>query len=297
MYYFDKLRNSQHNFDDMIFTFRRLGIFFLSADYTKYALGFFQLASMAELAVVIYQSSKLIKNSRRSTNQRTVTNTPALRASVGGSIVVPRESIATTHQQSQSFLGTENMNTSSKTGSTYMQNLMMKRSLYAIYFGCSFMALTSIACGIYNIQFIIVYQPNGEESDPVSEFKYTIELFQNYINEWTNEQQVMSSVLLAILSTCLITSYVILIYNLCTYFRQQMGQEMVRLTILFATFTLSYIFRFIYHLGIVSQGHIYCTLIPSMITRWAIILILPTIWDLASILSIMVLHCKSFRQT
>lgn len=53
----------------------------------------------------------------------------------------------------------------------------MKRSLYAIYFGCSFMALTSIACGIYNIQFIIVYQPNGEESDPVSEFKYTIELF------------------------------------------------------------------------------------------------------------------------
>lgn len=97
MYYFDKLRNSQHNFDDMIFTFRRLGIFFLSADYTKYALGFFQLASMAELAVVIYQSSKLIKNSRRSTNQRTVTNTPALRASVGGSIVVPRESIATTH--------------------------------------------------------------------------------------------------------------------------------------------------------------------------------------------------------
>lgn len=44
----------QHNYIDVVYAVRRLGIFFLSADYTKYALGFFQLASMAELAVVIH---------------------------------------------------------------------------------------------------------------------------------------------------------------------------------------------------------------------------------------------------
>ena len=39
-----------------------IGIFFLTADYSKYALGFFQLASMAELAIVIRQSVVIIKS-------------------------------------------------------------------------------------------------------------------------------------------------------------------------------------------------------------------------------------------
>ena len=36
-------------------------VFFLAADFAKYALGFFQLASMAELAIVIRQSAKQLK--------------------------------------------------------------------------------------------------------------------------------------------------------------------------------------------------------------------------------------------
>ena len=42
-----------HNFEDFIRTTRHIGAFFLGADYSKYALGFCQLASMAELAIVI----------------------------------------------------------------------------------------------------------------------------------------------------------------------------------------------------------------------------------------------------
>ncbi len=42
-----------HNFENFIHTSRRIGAFFLGADYSKYALGFCQLASMAEIAIVI----------------------------------------------------------------------------------------------------------------------------------------------------------------------------------------------------------------------------------------------------
>ncbi len=41
------------SFSDIIHTTRLIGCFFLSADYIKYALGFFQLASIAELTIVI----------------------------------------------------------------------------------------------------------------------------------------------------------------------------------------------------------------------------------------------------
>ena len=44
----------QHHYKDIVVSIRRVGLFFLAADYTKYALGYFQLASMAELAIVIY---------------------------------------------------------------------------------------------------------------------------------------------------------------------------------------------------------------------------------------------------
>ena len=46
-------------------TVRKIGVFFLSADYTKYALGFFQLASMAELAIVIRHYVNQLKNAQR----------------------------------------------------------------------------------------------------------------------------------------------------------------------------------------------------------------------------------------
>ena len=47
--------------DDGIWTVRMVCVFFLLADFAKYALGFFQLASMGELAIVIRHSAKQLK--------------------------------------------------------------------------------------------------------------------------------------------------------------------------------------------------------------------------------------------
>ena len=53
------MHNFTENIDDTVL---KTGIFYLSADYTKYALGFFQLASMAELSIVIRKSVKMIQS-------------------------------------------------------------------------------------------------------------------------------------------------------------------------------------------------------------------------------------------
>ena len=42
-----------------------LGVFFIAAEYTKCALGFVQLASMAELTIVVRQSVSLMLSSRK----------------------------------------------------------------------------------------------------------------------------------------------------------------------------------------------------------------------------------------
>ena len=52
-------------FEDMEYCIRIIGVMFLVSDYTKYALGFFQLASMAELTIVIRQSVYFIKQTQR----------------------------------------------------------------------------------------------------------------------------------------------------------------------------------------------------------------------------------------
>ena len=53
-----------HSYGDMVQTTKLLGVFFLTADYFRYSLGFSQLASMAELALVIRESVKLVKIER-----------------------------------------------------------------------------------------------------------------------------------------------------------------------------------------------------------------------------------------
>ena len=59
------------DFNDLAQTVKLVGIFFLLADYNKYALGFFQLASMVELTIVIRETINQIKkvssNKREST--------------------------------------------------------------------------------------------------------------------------------------------------------------------------------------------------------------------------------------
>ena len=50
---YEKKEKREHLYADMVQTTKLLGVFFLTADYFRYALGFSQLASMAELALVI----------------------------------------------------------------------------------------------------------------------------------------------------------------------------------------------------------------------------------------------------
>ena len=70
--------------------------------------------------------------------------------------------------------------------------------------------------------------------------------------------------------------------------------EKRRLTILFATFVVAYFLRFIYQLIL---GHrIYREWVQTLWVRWFIINILPLVWDITSILSILIMHYMSFRE-
>ena len=79
------------------------------------------------------------------------------------------------------------------------------------------------------------------------------------------------------------------------YFKEQMRNEMRRLTVLFASFVLAYFLRSLYQVGLMFN--FYKELINSLVKRWFIIDVLPLIWDLASIVSILILHYTSFSDT
>jgi len=118
--------------------------------------------------------------------------------------------------------------------------------------------------------------------------------FEKATLQWFHNSAIMASVLLALVSVGLTVSYVVLIHSLCTYFREQMKQEITRLTLLFATFVLAYVLRFIYQIGLSLK--VYYHVVPDLVSRWFIMLMLPLVWDLTTIISILILHCKSFRR-
>ena len=104
----------------------------------------------------------------------------------------------------------------------------------------------------------------------------------------------MASTLLFFVSAGLITAYVVLVYNMSKYFKEQMKNEICKLTVLFATFVMAYFLRLFYQIGL---GHtFYKEIISDMVCRWWFINILPLIWDITSILSILILHWMSFRK-
>ena len=73
-----------------------------------------------------------------------------------------------------------------------------------------------------------------------------------------------------------------------------MRKEIIRLTFLFATFVLAYCLRFLYQIGLMLD--LYSSIIKDEIVRWKLIFFLPLLWDISSIISILVLHYQSFRQ-
>lgn len=73
-----------------------------------------------------------------------------------------------------------------------------------------------------------------------------------------------------------------------------MKSEMYRLTVLFATFVIAYTLRFVYQLGLGNK--LYVRIVPNMVTRWYLVNAMPLIWDITSILSILILHKMSFSE-
>ena len=133
----------------------------------------------------------------------------------------------------------------------------------------------------------MIYDPTVESTDPV----YLMTLFKGVfieVDHWFNRSAKVSCILLVIVSNGLIVSFVVLICQMCSYFREQMRKEIRRLTLLFATFVLSYVLRFIYQLGVMFSE--FAVLIPDCIIRWKIIMFLPFVWDIMSIISILILH-------
>ena len=104
----------------------------------------------------------------------------------------------------------------------------------------------------------------------------------------------MSSTLLLVVSIGLIVSYLVLIHTICKYFKSSLQLEMKRLTILFASFIFAYVVRFFYQLGL--GRHFYSKVINHMTTRWYLANVAPVIWDIVSIVSILILHFVSFRE-
>ena len=118
-------------------------------------------------------------------------------------------------------------------------------------------------------------------------------LIGTYLEQWHENSTVMAIVFLTILSISLTVAYATLMYNLRKYYRDSMQQETRRLTVLFATFCFAYWLRLIY--SICSSQYAFANVLHNMATRWGIINVLPIVWDISSILSILILHSMSFR--
>ena len=86
----------------------------------------------------------------------------------------------------------------------------------------------------------------NEDGDSDRLFKSVVD----QINLWYETTGAMSASLLGILSAGLIASYCVLIHTIYKYFKNQLQQEMKRLTILFATFIFAYVLRFFYQLAL-----------------------------------------------
>ena len=102
----------------------------------------------------------------------------------------------------------------------------------------------------------------------------------------------LMGVLLGTLIVGLTISYVVLIYKVRKYYFDSMKLEIRRLTILFASFNISYMLRYIY----LYTSYYHKFAIDDKFTRSLMQRILPIVFDLSSIMAILILHFMSFRK-
>ena len=98
---------------------------------------------------------------------------------------------------------------------------------------------------------------------------------------------------LALVSIGLIIAYGFLVYNIKKYFKDNMILEIKSLTILFASFMIAYFLRTIYQCFLGKYKNV--TNLDSPLVRTWIENMLWIIWDLVSIVSILILHYLNFK--
>ena len=108
--------------------------------------------------------------------------------------------------------------------------------------------------------------------------------------KYINTESISSTVVLTVLSVGLISAYFYLIYYIRKYYKGRMVLEMCRLKMLFAVFCVCYGLRAIYMYG---EGS-YRTVFVNRIVRLHFVNLLPLVWDIMSIVSILVMHHFTF---
>ena len=105
------------------------------------------------------------------------------------------------------------------------------------------MAIVSLILGLYQICYTLLVQLDDENP---SDCKSVIDSLKRDLKQWHNNSAAMAASLLITCSVGLVTAYIVLIYNMRKYFKEQMRNEMRRLTVLFASFVLAYFLRSLY---------------------------------------------------
>jgi len=103
-------------------------------------------------------------------------------------------------------------------------------------------ALTSLVCAIW----LWIWTETHGERDTYTIFQM-IDLFaDNGIDEYWHFNGTASTVLLSVLFGGLMIAFIVLVYNIKTYYKSKMSKEMRWLSILFAVFSISYGLRTAY---------------------------------------------------
>ena len=152
-------------------------------------------------------------------------------------------------------------------------------------------ALSSFACGSYLMAFTHnVFRTNQD----VKILDLYNDVYCEEFPKWYNLERIMSTIELACVSLGLIISYCFLIYKIKKYFRDHMILEVKSLSILFASFMLAYTLRTFYQMWLGQYKNL--AFLSNPYVRWWIMNYLWIIWDIVSIISILILHHVNFRE-
>ena len=139
----------------MVQTTKLLGVFFLTADYFRYSLGFSQLASMAELALVIRESVKLVKIERQQYSNMMQQSSQRESSAGLNDDECDLSQNMTTLKYNDSMISEDIANSADQKGDRIGQpkDACFKRSLWAIYIYCTVCVFACLVSGTYFVYY------------------------------------------------------------------------------------------------------------------------------------------------